>query len=405
MNRDEIQILKHKEHLDARRVKIITFMSFLLGFSQALLTYVLSTYFVRAAGTDNIGIFYFISYIIILFSLLNLHKFVRFLGKSQVFYFFLILKIFAIAALIFLPPSPGGILFLMFYIIFGVLGWVSIDIILESFSIDHRSGRIRGLYLTIANAGFMIGPFISSRILQSEGFSKIFLLSLIFNIIILLISFFGVGAVNHGQPPKTTVKELLKKVSKRKNVLKAYYIAFVLDFFYALTIIYVPLHLLSLGLSWHDLGFVFTIMLIPFVLIQYPAGMLADRKLGEKELLIFSLLVISLSTASIYFVETPSIALWSFILFITRIGAALIEVLRDSYFYKRIDGHDVDLIDFFRTSRPVAYILASIFSTLLLFVFPLKSVFILISVVAAIGLYPAFTLADNKAEEEIKAIS
>ncbi len=405
MDTNKIQTLKHKERLDVHRVKIITFMSFLLGFSQALLTYVMSTYFVRAAGTDNIGIFYFISYAIILFSLLNLHKLVRFLGKSQVFYFLLILKILSIAALLFLPLSLGGIIFLMCYIIFGVLGWVSIDIILESFSVDHRSGRIRGFYLTIANAGFMLGPFISARILQAGGFEKIFLLALIFNSLILLIGLVGIRYVNHEHPKSPAIKELIKTVLKRKNVLRSYYIAFVLDFFYALTIIYVPLYLLSLGLSWHDLGIIITIMLIPFILIQYPAGVLADKKIGEKELIIFALIIITLSTATIYFIHIPSIAVWATVLFLTRIGAALLEVMRDSYFYKRIDGREVGLIDFFRTSRPVAYILASIGSTLLLFVFPMQSVFLLIAFVAAIGLYPAWRLADNKAEEEIKRIS
>jgi len=73
MDTNKTQTLKHKERLDAHRVKVITFMSFLLGFSHALLTYVISTYFVRAAGTDNIGIFYFISYVIFLLFLLNLH--------------------------------------------------------------------------------------------------------------------------------------------------------------------------------------------------------------------------------------------------------------------------------------------------------------------------------------------
>ncbi|MCK4553712.1 MFS transporter, partial [Candidatus Parcubacteria bacterium] len=142
-------------------------------------------------------------------------------------------------------------------------------------------------------------------------------------------------------------------------------------------------------------------MLIPFVLLEYPAGFLADRKLGEKEMLIVALFIIGLSTFWLYFIDSVNPYLWGVSLFVTRIGASLLEIMRDSYFYKRIDGHDVDIINFFRTSSPTGYILGAILSGILLLFFPLKSVFILVALLAFSGLYPAFKLVDNKSEDEI----
>ena len=86
----------------------------------------------------------------------------------------------------------------------------------------------------------------------------------------------------------------------------------------------------------------------------------------------------------------------------TRVGAASLEMLRDSYFYKRIDSRDVDLINFFRTTLPVAYIVGSIISGVLLIYFPIKSVFIFIALLALTGIITALRLVDNKSEEEIK---
>lgn len=142
-------------------------------------------------------------------------------------------------------------------------------------------------------------------------------------------------------------------------------------------------------------------MLIPFVVLQYPVGFLADKKLGEKEMLIFSIIFMAVSAGTVYFISSSNIWVWAAILLATRIGSSMLEVLRDSYFYKKIDGHDVDLINFFRTSMPVGCILATGISFPLLLFFPVKSVFLLVMAVVLSALVPAFLLVDNKCEKEL----
>ena len=80
----------------------------------------------------------------------------------------------------------------------------------------------------------------------------------------------------------------------------------------------------------------------------------------------------------------------------------MIEVLRDSYFYKRIDGEDVDLINFFRTAMPVGNVFAALASFILLFFFSLKWVFILIALVIFSALIPAWRLAEHKLVKKTK---
>ena len=165
---------KHREKLNLCNIKFVSFISFLMGFSSALLAYVLSFYFKEATGTENVGIFFMFSYLIVLVLFLNLHKLVRKLGKSFIFYITFFLRMVTMTALFFLPPSMLGVVFLIIYIIGEALGWVCLDIILESFSTDGMSGRIRGAYLTIGNAGFLLAPFFSSRVLDIFGFKGIF---------------------------------------------------------------------------------------------------------------------------------------------------------------------------------------------------------------------------------------
>jgi len=394
-------VKKHKEKLDEGKIKLVTFVTFLMGFAQAMLIYVMSTYFELSIGTENVGIFYAVSYIIFLVILLNLHKFVRILGKSNVFYFSLFAKLIVIFGLILVEPSKIGIILMIAYIILGHIEWVALDFIIEEVSTDRMSGRIRGMHLTILNAGFLFGPFVSTYFLDKINFHGVFIFALIFNIFVFIFALLGFRKVNKKFEQKLKVLDILKKVLARKNIMRIYYISFVLEFFYALMVIYTPIYLRDLGFSWGEIGKIFTVMLIPFVIFQYPAGLLADKKMGEKELLFFSILIMGISTMLIYFIGTGSVVKWALILFITRIGASLIEILRDSYFYKRIDCRDVDVIDFFRTSLPMAYIFATIFSSFIFLFLPIKFVFILTGIIVLSALYPAFRLTDNRSEKEM----
>lgn len=394
-------IKKHKEKLDETKLKLSSFVTFLMGFSNAVLIYVMSSYFKLATGTENVGIFYIISYSIFLIVLLNLHKLVRLWGKSNVFYFSLLANIVVIFLLVFTTPSKIGVFLLMLYIILGHIEWVAMDVIVESFSVDNMSGRIRGLHLMILNAGFLFGPFISTYILEKMDFHGIFIFALIFNCFVFIFGLIGFRNINHKFEQKLKVNEIIRKVTAKKDILRIYYISFALEFFFALMTIYTPIYLRDLGYSWESVGWIFTIMLVPFVLLQYPMGILADKKTGEKEFIIIALLIMACSTIGIYFIGAGTTAIWAAVLFITRIGAALIEIMRDSYFYKKIDATNVDVIHFFRTSLPVAHIVAAIIASMMLIFLPTKSIFIMTGALVLSALYPAFKLIDNKAEKEI----
>lgn len=389
---------KHQENLDENRLRLTSFVTFLMGFSQAVLIYVMSSYFKLATGTESVGIFYGFSYAIFLLILLNLHKLVRLFGKSNVFYFSVLANIITLTLLIFTNPSLSGVLLLMLYIIMGHIEWVALDVIVESFSTDKKSGRIRGLHLTILNAGVLFGPFVSVYVLDKIGFGGIFVFALIFNCFVFVFGLLGFRSVNHKFEQKLKVLDVIKKVIAKKDILRIYYVSFVLEFFYALMTIYTPIYLRDLGYSWENIGLIFTIMLVPFVLLQYPMGILADKRTGEKEFLLSAILIMAASTIAIYFIGSGSIMIWAIVLFITRIGAALIEILRDSYFFKKVDAYDVDIINFFRTSLPIAYIVATMFSSFIIFFLPIEFAFIMTGLVVLSALYPALKLVDNEVE-------
>ena len=78
---------KHVEHVDEKKLKLLSFVTFLFGFSQAILVYVIADYFREAFGSTNVSVFYFISYSIALIGILNMHKIIKRLGKSTAILF------------------------------------------------------------------------------------------------------------------------------------------------------------------------------------------------------------------------------------------------------------------------------------------------------------------------------
>ena len=394
---------KHLEHADEKKLKLLNVISFLFGFSEALLLYVTSDYFSQALKSRNVSSFYFIAYVIALIGLLNMHKLVKILGKSGAFFLFFLLQVYLLFSLIFIKQPFWGAILMMAYIIVNYFSWVVLDVIIEEYSEDKKSGRIRGFHLMILSTGVLAGPFLSTTMLSSFGFEGLFVAALMLNCLMLIVALIGLRGVNGKFHGKLTLQDIGMKVLTNKNVLNIYIVSLALEAFYALMIVYTPLYLLGRGFSWNQIGIIFTVMLIPFVLLEYPIGFLADEKFGEKEMIVGSLLIMSFATGAIFFISSSSVFIWAIILLVTRIGAASLETLRDSYFYKKIDGRDVDLISFFRTTRAVAYLLATGLSAMLLIVAPMKYIFLLIAGLVLMGVYPAFRLVDNKSEEELKA--
>jgi hypothetical protein len=96
---------------------------------------------------------------------------------------------------------------------------------------------------------------------------------------------------------------------------------------------------------------------------------------------------------AIYFApEVKSILLWSSIIFIGRIGASLLEVSSESYLFKNIKSDDLPVLTFFRTIRPISYVLAPIVASILIPTIGLKGLFLVLSLYLIYGLRYSFSM-------------
>ena len=137
-------------------------------------------------------------------------------------------------------------------------------------------------------------------------------------------------------------------------------------------------------------------MLIPFIVLEIPAGIIADKYIGEKELLFAGFAVITVSLFLFYYIETPTVWIWAAVLFASRIGAALVEAMREAYFFKIIDVKDVDHINIFRMTGPLGYILGAGIAIITTIFLPLEYLFLILTIIMLSSFLFVFSIKDTK---------
>jgi len=390
------QIPKSKLKTRGNELIFLNFFSFLMGFQMILASYVTSALLQKVTGLENVGGFFFLVYLFSFLLIINLHHIVRKLGKGKVFISAVSIKLLALLAIGLLADRSLVVLFVMISLFIGPIAWVGLDLLVETFSKDKITGSIRGRFLTIMNMGCFLAPFLATFLIEKSGYLNApFLLSAFLVFIVLILAFFKFFHFENDFKKDLSVRKVLQKMLKRKNILRIYFISFLLEFFYAIMIIHVPLFLLQNNLTWKEIGEILTIMLFPFIVIQYPLGIMADKKWGEKEGLLVGILVMAITSILMVVPVENGFFYWMAILFVSRIGASMVELLRDAYFYKKVNANDVDIIDFFRTTRSVAYIIAGFISFLYLSFFSIEGIFVLLGLIIFLGVFPVLKLKDT----------
>lgn len=286
-------------------------------------------------------------------------------------------------------------LFFFLYASVSLMVYYAFDLILEELSVNHKTGEIRGLYLTIANTAIMGGPALVAIIGASNNFSNLYITSAILLLPIFILS---ISALKMGkyEEQHITVPLPFSTWIELPNVQKVTIARTVLEFFFALMVIYMPVYLYEvIGFDWREIGIIFIIMLLPFVLFEWPAGELADRKYGEKEIMSLGFLLLGLS-ALIMPLLGKTFLIWAGVLFLSRVGASLIEIMTESYFFKQVGVHNSGLISIFRLSRPVGTMLGSLVGIVSVSLLPQGMIFYVLAIVVFLGLSKVSQLIDTK---------
>ncbi|MDB4984327.1 MAG: major facilitator superfamily transporter [Patescibacteria group bacterium] len=374
--------MKHRQLL-----RTTYWAGFLFSLHVALTVFVNSSFLSTRISDSLVGLFYAASAIVGIAGLYLVPKLINWFGTSRVLGFLMlanIVNLFVFGAVS--NPYIIGASFILFFA-FNTLLYLGIDIIVERFSENSAQGDVRGSYLTMMNLGYVLAPLLGGFILDRLGFSALYGFAVVILVPVIIVISFQLPTIRTTHPSKENILELAKKFMQHKRFRLAFFVNFILQFFYAWMVIYTPIYLHEIAhIAWDTIGIIFAIMLTAFVILEYPLGKIADKIHIEKHLMIIGLFIMGFAT--LFVARAPSISILSLtlILLVTRVGASMVEVATESYFFKSVHHDDTGSIGFFRNTYPFAYILAPLIASLVLKFAPLKALFPILGVICFLGI-------------------
>lgn len=373
---------------------LIYVLGFLFTLSHAIPTYINSSFLATFLPEGLVGIVYTASSLVALAAFVEMPRLLRYFGNLRLI---LILLSLCFISLVGLVSGLGALVavsaFILNFVAIALINFC-VDIFLESFSPDSKTGGIRGTYLSTGAVGWLVSPLLASLILQETQYANVFMMSSF--LLLPVIALIGFQLRDFKDPQYSRVpfwKSIIDIAADRdiKGILLAQVL---LQFFYAWMVIYTPLYLHErVGFDWSTIGLILSFMLVPF-LFEGLWGKLADAH-GEKKLLSLGFSIIGVATVLMAFITNGDPFIWAGMLFVTRIGASLAETMIETYFFKKVDASKSHLIGFSRMARPFAYVIGPIAASLLFVAADMKALFVVLGLVMLYGLRYARSIQDT----------
>ncbi|MDP2593297.1 MAG: MFS transporter [bacterium] len=374
-------------------------LGFLFSIHFTIAVYINSTFLATLIPDRFVGALYSAAALITIVIFLGITKTLRKAGDYQSTVRFLLYDAISLAFLAFVPETFTSILAFLVHTTTVTIIYFNFDVLLENYSNDTETGLIRGSYLTLVNVAWVVAPLLASLILGTgENYRLIYMAAFL----LLLPTFFLVRyAFKQFKDPEyqsISVLGTIHGLATKKSVRMIVMASFLLQFFFSWMVIYAPIYMHSvIGMDWRTIGIILSVVLLPYVFLEAPLGWLADTKWGEKEILTLGFVIIAVSTAAIAFITTANFLIWASVLFFTRAGASMIEIMSETYLFKVINSRDIDILSFFRMMRPVAYIVGPALGTVLLVLgASYTTLFAILGAIMLFGIRYSLALEDTK---------
>ncbi len=372
--------------------------NFFFSLFAALPAYILLPYLSLFLSPAYAGLVISGGALIAVIAFLFLPRLVASYGAQRIAVFFAFLEMIALLLLAFSPGPLAACLLIAIGVSVQPLLSYELDLLLEATVTEEgTTGRIRTLFITAWNIAGLVAPLLMGALLAGGNeYSRVFLASAA--ALVPFIVLFATRRLPQGAPPNLShMRDTLVCIMHDRNLAAVTFGHFLLYSFYIWAPLYIPAYLHDvLGIPWSSLGWMFSVMLIPYILVEYPAGWIADRFLGDKELMLAGFLVAGSALAAVSMISfsTP-IPLILIILVSSRVGSALIESMTEGHFFRRVSEKDMNSISVFRGVWPVANIIAPIAGSLILLFGNLQTLFVLTGgFVALAGATATFFIRD-----------
>lgn len=304
----------------------------------------------------------------------------------------------ALLLMAFVPSAPVAVLLTLIYCMVQPIISYFYDLLLEAtITTEDETGRIRTIFLTVTNFALVLAPIAIGLLLDNTN-AYWLVLVVASTLLVPFLFFITSEKLPEGEAPHFShIVEVCRCLLRDPDLFAVSVAMVTLQFFYHLAPFFVPLYLHGvLGIPWSELGWIFAVMLLPFLLLEYPAGWLADRVWGDQEIMAMGFFILGTGFAALAFVSvlTPLISI-VILLVVTRVGAALAEATVETHFFRRVSEKDANSVGVFRMMRPVGALTAPLVGSLLLYTSSYAMLFFVTGIgIIAVGVAGALSIKD-----------
>ena len=373
-----------------------------LSLHWSLVVFINSSFLGQFYTSAHIGYLYFIGSLMSIVPMFLMSRFLRRIGNFKLTLLVTFIEIGALIGMAYAEDIYTATFFFLVHFIVVPLILFNLDVFVETIigSQEKRTGSTRGLYLVFLSFAGALAPLLSGLLLgdtPDPDFTAVYLAGAF-----TLLPFAAIITLyfkNFKDPeyPIQSKKGMLRVFVKDSALRKIFSVQLLLQIFFTWMTIYTPLYMAkNAGFTWDQIGLILFVALLAYVIFEYPVGIIADRYIGEKEMMAVGFFIIAISTSWLAFLPSGHIAHWMIALFFTRVGASLVEATSESYFFKHAQGQDTDKMSIFRLARPASSLIVPALGVLLITSIETSFTFILLALLMVSGIFITILLRDTR---------
>lgn len=373
--------------------------SFILSAAAALTAYFMAPLFLtRGIRVELIGVVYALAAVGSVTLLLSASRLFTRFGNYRSFLAMLSIATVATALLAFgSGPIITALSFTALTVSIAGAG-VLLDIFLKgSMTGTSGEGATRATFITASNIAWVAFPVAAGFISTVGARNFPFLIAAVLFALASLVAMRTLADTKRHTYRDLDISGTLATIARNPDLRGVFVAQFLLRIFYALMVIYTPVYLTrTAGLSLDELGIVTSIAMAAFLFFEPPVGFLSDTRYGEKEFMLTGFVILAVSVAFIPSMPAGHVALWGILLFVTRIGAAIVEITTESYFFKKTGAEDVERVGVFRALGPISYVVGPLAASAIVAVAPVSFVFVALAALLTLGVPATLLITDTR---------
>lgn len=261
------------------------------------------------------------------------------------------------------------------------LFFIILAIFVRDFASQQEIELAEGRYFLFNNIGWVIGPITGGVLAKIYANEAAFIFTGVCYIILLALFFqqhlIAKNPHLHHEKEKPRKEESLmqnlRDYLSNRDLVIAFIITFGMYFWWSTSAIYMPIALTQLGYSQDVVGLVFSLSIIPLILLEFHASDGAKTH-GVRNYLVLGYALLSLC---LILFTLASATMLIKLMILVNIGSAFIEPIKEIYFFKAVRREDEErFYGIYNASYPVAYILAPIIGATLLASFGMNGIWL-----------------------------